>query len=142
MVRPRIPEMMMTRPNREYFLFMGEFMPALIPEVKPPEGMEMLAGFNGKSFPDTPTLYARQGERVRFHVASVGTESHTFHLHGHRWKDPGTGLLIDAKQVGPFETTTFDVTAGQNGPGEWLYHCHDLMHMMEGMEGVFTVDPR
>ena len=137
-VRPR---MEMMRPDREYFLFMGEFMEQLT-GVKPPPGLEMLAGFNGKSFPSNPTLYANQGERVRFHIASVGTEQHTFHLHGHRWVDPGTGLLIDAKGVAPFETTTFDIVAGQNGPGEWLYHCHDLMHLMEGMEGKFVVAPR
>lgn len=129
------------RVEREYFLFMGEFMPQLT-GVMPPAGMEMLAGFNGKSWPSTPTLVARQGESVRFYVASVGTESHTFHIHGHRWKDPGTRLTIDAKQIGPFETSTFEVTAGQNGPGEWLYHCHDLMHLMEGMKGKFVVEPR
>lgn len=128
------------RVDREYFLFMGEFMPQLT-GVMPSMGMEMLAGFNGKSWPSTPTLMARQGESVRFYVASVGTESHTFHIHGHRWKDPGTGLTLDAKQIGPFETSTFEVTAGQNGPGEWLYHCHDLMHLMEGMKGKFVVEP-
>gem|GEM_PF-3674686 len=32
------------------------------------------------------------------------------------------------------------MVAGENGPGEWLYHCHDLMHLMEGMEGMFVVE--
>lgn len=129
--------------DKEFFLFMGEFMPEFIPELEGqiPPGMEMLAGFNGKSFPSNPMLMAMQGETVRFHVASVGTESHTFHLHGHRWKDQDSGRIIDAKQVGPFELTTFTVKAGQNGPGNWLYHCHDLMHLEEGMLGTFNVDP-
>ena len=129
--------------DKEFFLFMGEFLSVFISELggQIPPGMEMMAGFNGKSFPSSPMLMARRGEIVRFHVASVGTESHTFHLHGHRWKDQDSGRIIDAKQVGPFELTTFTVKAGQTGPGNWLYHCHDLMHLEEGMLGTYTVDP-
>lgn len=129
--------------DKEFFLFLGEFLSEFISElggqIQP--GMEMMAGFNGKSFPSNRMLMARPGEIIRFHVASVGTESHTFHLHGRRWKDQDSGRIIDAKQVGPFELTTFTVKAGQTGPGNWLYHCHDLMHLEEGMLGTYTVDP-
>lgn len=127
------------RTDREYILFMDEYMPEYS-GLTPPAGMEMYAGFNGKTWPDNPTLLAYVGETVRFRLINIGTESHTFHLHGHKWFDSATNRWVDTKQVGPFETYTFDVTAGENGPGEWLYHCHDLMHLIEGMEGMFMVE--
>ncbi len=129
------------RADWEYVLFMDEYMPEFT-NLTPPAGMEMYAGFNGKTWPDNPALFAYVGETVRFRLISIGTESHTFHLHGHKWFDADTGRWVDTKQVGPFETYTFVVTAGENGPGEWLYHCHDLMHLMEGMEGMFVVESR
>jgi len=129
------------RVDRDYVLFMDEYMPEYT-NLTPPAGteMEMYAGFNGKTWPDNPTLDAYVGETVRFRLISIGTESHTFHLHGHKWFDADTYRWVDTKQVGPFETYTFEVVAGENGPGEWLYHCHDLMHLMEGMEGMFVVE--
>ena len=127
--------------DREYVLFMDEYMPKYT-NLTPPEGMEMYAGFNGRTWPGNPTLFAYRGETVRIRLISIGTESHTFHLHGHKWFDTGTGRWVDTKQVGPFETYELTVTAGENGPGEWLYHCHDLMHLMEGMEGMFMVESR
>ncbi len=133
----RAPEEL--RADREYVLFMDEYMPEFT-NLTPPAGMEMYAGFNGKTWPDNPTLFAYVGETVRFRLISIGTESHTLHLHGHKWFDSATDRWVDTKQVGPFETYTFEVTAGENGPGEWLYHCHDLMHLMEGMEGIFMVE--
>ncbi len=127
------------RADREYVLFMDEYMPQYT-NLTPPAGTEMYAGFNGKTWPANPTLFAFTGETVRFRLISIGTESHTFHLHGHKWFDASEGRWTDTKQVGPFETYTFEVTAGENGAGDWLYHCHDLMHLMEGMEGTFAVE--
>ena len=37
-----------------------------------------------------PTVGARLGEKIRFHIIGIGTAFHTFHLHGHRWIEPGT----------------------------------------------------
>ncbi len=127
--------------DREYVLFMDEYMPEYT-NLTPREGMEMYAGFNGKTWPANPTLFASVGETVRIRLISIGTESHTFHLHGHKWYDKASDRWVDTVQVGPFETYTLEVMAGENGPGEWLYHCHDLMHLMEGMEGMFMVESR
>jgi len=81
----------------------------------------------------------------------VAADSEDFSLHPFRnasaallavnGKLDGRGTRwTDTRQVGPFETYAFEVRAGKNGPGEWLYHCHDLMHLMEGMEGIFAVE--
>ncbi|CAL1241181.1 multicopper oxidase domain-containing protein [Candidatus Methylocalor cossyra] len=107
-------------------------------------GMEINHLANGKQFPlwTNPTLGARQGEKIRFHVLGMGTAFHTFHLHGHRWLTPGTTELIDTVNIGPLSRHAFVVEAGEGvGPGEWHYHCHVAQHMQSGMMGDFRVVP-
>lgn len=96
----------------------------------------------GKEIPlwSNPTVGARMGEKVRFHVIGMGTAFHTFHLHGHRWIEPGTTAGIDTVNIGPISRTSFILKAGEGvGPGEWHYHCHVIQHMQSGMMGDFRV---
>ncbi|MGR8980566.1 MAG: multicopper oxidase domain-containing protein [Gammaproteobacteria bacterium] len=87
-----------------------------------------------------PTLGAREGELVRFHVVGIGTAFHTFHLHAHRWIQPGTTHIVDTVNVGPIQRESFVIRAGEGvGPGDWHYHCHVLQHMQSGMMGTFRV---
>ena len=45
---------------------------------------------NGRAFiGNTPTFRSRVGESVQWSVMAIGSEHHTFHLHGHRWSAPG-----------------------------------------------------
>jgi FtsP/CotA-like multicopper oxidase with cupredoxin domain len=97
----------------------------------------------GKEIPlwTNPTVGARLGEKVRFHVIGLGTAFHTFHLHGHRWIEPGTnGGVLDTVNIGPISRTSFVLKAGEGvGPGDWHYHCHVIQHMQSGMMGDFRV---
>lgn len=87
-----------------------------------------------------PTLGAREGELVRFHVVGIGTAFHTFHLHAHRWIQPGTTHIVDTVNIGPIQRESFIIRAGEGvGPGEWHYHCHVLQHMQSGMMGAFRI---
>lgn len=87
-----------------------------------------------------PTVGARLGELVRFHVIGMGTAFHTFHLHGHRWIEPGTTHVVDTTNIGPISRQAFVVKAGEGvGPGDWHYHCHVVQHMQSGMMGKFRV---
>jgi FtsP/CotA-like multicopper oxidase with cupredoxin domain len=87
-----------------------------------------------------PTVGARLGELVRFHVIGIGTAFHTFHLHGHRWIQPGTTHIVDTVNIGPISREAFVVKAGEGvGPGDWHYHCHVVQHMQSGMMGKFRV---
>jgi hypothetical protein len=54
---------------------------------------------SGKQIPlwTNPTVDARLGEKVRFHV--LGTAFHTFHLQGHRWLEPGP-TSVDTANLG------------------------------------------
>ena len=46
--------------------------------------------------------------------SSLGDDYHTFHVHGHRWKDPA-GTDIDTLTVGPAES--FKIQLARGGPG-------------------------
>lgn len=105
-------------------------------------GMEVNNILKGKQVPlwTNPTLGARLGEKVRFHVIGMGTAFHTFHLHGHRWLLPGTANVVDTVNIGPISRDTFVVQAGEGvGPGDWHFHCHVMQHMQAGMMGDFRV---
>lgn len=92
--------------------------------------------FNGYAFlGNTPTFHARVGQRVRWRVIALGKEFHAFHLHGHRWQSGGR--FVDTEVVGPATSLTLDYV--EDKPGEWLYHCHVVDHMMGGMVGYYVV---
>ncbi|SEL00766.1 beta-propeller fold lactonase family protein [Nitrosovibrio tenuis] len=88
-----------------------------------------------------PVLGAVEEDIVRFHILSAGP-GHTFHLHAHRWFEPGTNSIIDVKLMADgSDGHTFTLKAGTGvGPGHWQYHCHLFSHMEAGMHGSFRVD--
>jgi plastocyanin/FtsP/CotA-like multicopper oxidase with cupredoxin domain len=121
---------------------------------------------NGRTFlGNTPTLVAGENTHMRFGVVGMGSEFHTFHLHGHRWILPGPhgtdlGTIQSSPQdqsttqfedtrVGPNPANSFFFTIHEgNGfmrpppglaVGEWHMHCHVLSHMMMGMMGSLLV---
>ena len=92
---------------------------------------------NGRAFVgNTPVLRAKVGERVQWDVLAIGSEHHTFHVHGHRWRTPA-GVPEDTRTLGPAES--FRVTWREDAPGTWLYHCHVEQHMERGMIGIYQV---
>jgi FtsP/CotA-like multicopper oxidase with cupredoxin domain len=95
--------------------------------------------FNGRSYAgNTPTVRAKVGQDVAFHVIGGDGEFHTFHIHGHRWKNSG-GAHVDNPGFGPHESITARFT--EDNPGRWLYHCHVFNHQDAGMAGWYLVSP-
>lgn len=124
---------------------------------------------NGRTYlGNTPTMIAGRETKMRFGVVGMGSDVHTFHIHGHRWILPGpqgnTPALIQGsaqvQAVSQFEDTrifgaansfvfTIDgksgsfMRAGGRDPddslGEWHMHCHVLGHMMAGMMGSLLI---
>ena len=94
-----------------------------------------LGGFtlNGKSFPATQPLTAKQGERVLIRYMNEGMMIHPMHLHGMPMqviaKD---GYLLpqpymcDTLNVAPGERC--DVIVEATEAGRWAFHCHILSH--------------
>ena len=111
-------------------------------------GMEIDNKNNYKQSPlwTNPTLTGVVDQKIRFHILGVGhagnptDHQHTFHLHAHRWVDPGTNNIIDVKQIIPGKTHSFIIDVGDGvGPGHWQFHCHVFAHMEAGMMGAFNV---
>jgi FtsP/CotA-like multicopper oxidase with cupredoxin domain len=93
---------------------------------------------NGRAFAgNTPTIRATVGQDVAIHVIGGDSMFHTFHVHGHRWKDGD--VHIDCPTVGPNEVIT--ARWREDNPGRWLYHCHVFTHQDAGMAGWFLVNP-
>ena len=88
-----------------------------------------------------PVIGSMENDLIRVHVLSVGP-GHTFHLHAHRWLQPGTTNVIDTKLLADgADSHAFTIKAGVGvGPGNWQYHCHLFSHMEAGMHGSFRVD--
>jgi len=88
---------------------------------------------------NTPIFRARVGQLVQWDVFGMGSEHHTFHVQGHRWRGPG-GRFADTQTIRPAESFRFRWR--EDAPGTWLYHCHVEDHQMRGMIGLYRVSPR
>ena len=92
---------------------------------------------DGRAFVgNTPVFRAKVGQLVQWDVMAMGSDFHTFHVHGHRWITPG-GVSRDTQTVGPAES--FRIQWREDAPGTWLYHCHVEDHMAHGMIGIYRV---
>jgi FtsP/CotA-like multicopper oxidase with cupredoxin domain len=119
-------------PDRTYTLFAHQLPP---PVTGIPRNFQCI---NGRAYAgNTPTLRARMGEDVEIHAIGMDSNFHTFHIHGHRWKDPA-GANVDNPAMGPNETVTARFV--EDNPGRWLYHCHVFTHQDAGMAGWYVVD--
>src|SRR5262245_64645831 len=77
---------------------------------------------DGRAFVgNTPVFHAKVGDVVQWDVMAMGSDFHTFHVHGHRWIAAGH-VAQDTRSVGPAES--FRVRWREDAPGTWLYHCH------------------
>ncbi|MEA2353424.1 MAG: hypothetical protein QOJ14_1838 [Thermoleophilaceae bacterium] len=104
-----------------------------------PFGKDFMA-IDGRAFVgNTPVFRSKVGDRVQWDVMAMGSDHHTFHVHGHRWLAAGH-TPRDTQTVGPAES--FRIRWKEADPGTWLYHCHVEDHMMRGMIGIYRVSPK
>jgi FtsP/CotA-like multicopper oxidase with cupredoxin domain len=100
---------------------------------------------NGKSFPATAPVAAKQGDYVLVHYMNEGVMAHPMHLHGL----PQTVIAKDGMPLPqPYEADTIMVGPGERfsvlvhatEPGAWAWHCHILTHAEsdKGMFGMVT----
>ena len=120
-----------TAPDREFFVVMHSFDPSATGLRK------AFSCINGRAYAgNTPTLNARVGDSVTFHVFALDNNFHTFHIHGHRWTDP-SGTIVDNQTLGPGDV--LDASFVEDNPGQWFYHCHVFSHLHMGMNGWYVV---
>jgi multicopper oxidase len=101
---------------------------------------------DGKLWPQTPKLRVRRDERVTLRFRNTSQMDHPMHLHGHTFSlteyngaQLQRPLAKDVVLVPAGGTATLGFTAG-SPPGRWLLHCHNEVHMVDGMmmEIVYT----
>ncbi len=95
------------------------------------------SAMNGFLFANMPMMKMKRGERVRWHVGTLG-EGFNFHSpHWHGNTVLKNGSRIDVLDISPAQAVTADMTP--DNPGVWLYHCHVSDHMMMGMSARYQV---
>ena len=103
---------------------------------------------NGKMFPYTESLEYAIGDSVHWRVINASDREHPMHLHGFFYRLDGLG---DARADTAYTSerrpwvvtdnllsgTTMRVTWSPDRPGNWVFHCHILYHVM----GALTLAP-
>jgi FtsP/CotA-like multicopper oxidase with cupredoxin domain len=119
------------RPTREFNLAFHSFAPIAT-------GLQSnFSCINGYAYAgNTPTLQSVVGDSVTFNVFALDDNFHTFHVHGHRWKNDA-GKVIDNETLGPGDSITASFV--EDNPGRWFYHCHVFSHLHTGMNGWYLV---
>ena len=120
------------KPDVEHVLMMHSFSPQV---TRLPRLFHAVNGRSGAG--NTPTITASVGQDVAIHAIGFDSNWHTFHVHGHRWKD-ANGTFVDNPGFGPNETVT--ARFKEDNPGRWLWHCHVFSHQDAGMAGWYVVN--
>jgi FtsP/CotA-like multicopper oxidase with cupredoxin domain len=101
-------------------------------------------GLNGKAHPHGEPFRVAAGERVEFVLHNTTMMSHPMHLHGHVFQV----VAIDGRRFSGARRdtvlvpakTTVTIAFDADNPGTWLFHCHNLYHMIGGMMGTVVYD--
>ena len=96
---------------------------------------------NGLSWPHTERLTYNVGATVRMRLANVSAAVHPMHLHGFYFNvdtrgderqetvlPTGSPRLVVTERLAPGQT--FSLTWKPTRPGNWLFHCHDNVHVV------------
>jgi len=97
---------------------------------------------NGRQFPATAPIVAKQGEQIVIRFMNEGVMMHPWHLHGMPMRvvardgyPLGTAAFTaDTLGVNPGER--WDVVIDCRNLGAWAFHCHVLPHA-EGPHGMY-----
>ena len=99
---------------------------------------------NGRSWPHTERLTYHVGDSVRMRVINAGAAVHPMHLHGFYFNVDSRGTeeqntvygagssprLVVTERLAPGLTMAF--TWVPTRAGNWLFHCHDNVHLDYG----------
>jgi FtsP/CotA-like multicopper oxidase with cupredoxin domain len=99
---------------------------------------------NGKSWPNTERLEHLAGDSVRWRVINASSLVHPMHLHGFYYRVTSRGdgrtdsifaassppRMVVTQRLGPSQTMSLLWIPVR--PGNWLFHCHDNVHILPG----------
>jgi FtsP/CotA-like multicopper oxidase with cupredoxin domain len=117
------------------------FVMEMISEVAGLNARQTLATINGKSWPYTERFQYSVGQEVHWRWINATNEPHALHLHGFYYSVDAInhGGRVETYQgdARPLVVTqrvaqgdTFDMSWSPTRPGNWLFHCHMLQHMI------------
>jgi FtsP/CotA-like multicopper oxidase with cupredoxin domain len=101
---------------------------------------------NGRSWPHTERLAYEVGDTVRLRLVNAGPAVHPMHLHGFYFRVDSRGDELEDVVFGSESSArmvvterlgggrTFSLTWKPTRPGNWLFHCHDNVHLQRGIE--------
>ena len=109
-----------------------------------PEVRRLRYVINGRSWPKTERLTYRVGDTVRMRLINGGAAVHPMHLHGFYFNVDSRGSeaentlyaagssprMVVTERLAPGQT--FALTWKPTRPGNWLFHCHDNVHLDYG----------
>jgi FtsP/CotA-like multicopper oxidase with cupredoxin domain len=95
---------------------------------------------NGATWPNTEKIFVRHGDDVVVRFTNKTDMDHPMHLHGHTFDI----VEIDGRRVERPLAKDVSLVRANGGtmawrfradspPGRWLLHCHNQIHMMDGM---------
>jgi multicopper oxidase len=95
---------------------------------------------NAQTWPKTPKISVRRGDRVLVRFKNTTDMDHPMHLHGHVFqvasvngKPLARPLAKDVSLVPANGGTLTWIFDADSPAGRWLLHCHNEIHMMDGM---------
>lgn len=117
------------------------FVMEMISEIPGASARQTLATINGKSWPYTQKFQYAVGQDVHWRWLNATNEPHALHLHGFYYRidainhgskiehyDGEDRPLVVTQRIAQGET--FDMNWSPSRPGNWLFHCHMLQHMI------------
>lgn len=117
------------------------FVMEMISDVPGAGARQTLATINGKSWPYTQKFQYPVGQEVHWRWVNATNEPHALHLHGSYYRvdavNRGGRVETYRGDARPLVVTeriaqgdTFDMSWAPLRPGNWLFHCHMLQHMV------------
>jgi FtsP/CotA-like multicopper oxidase with cupredoxin domain len=94
---------------------------------------------NGRSWPATERFAAEVGDTLRWRVINASSRGHPMHLHGFYFNVMSRGsVFADSSAGGRLAVTehmreggTMSIQWTPDRPGNWLFHCHLIYHVVE-----------
>jgi FtsP/CotA-like multicopper oxidase with cupredoxin domain len=103
-------------------------------------GRNSIVVINGLSWPHTERFEVTQGDSLRWRWVSLTNLPHPMHLHGFYFRVDGKGDGVQDTLYAPEQRRlavtenmlpgkTMDMVWSPERPGNWLFHCHNALHM-------------
>src|SRR5690242_19280381 len=115
----------------------------------PPGIARVVYTTNGASWPRAERIAATVGDSLHWRVINASFDPHPMHLHGFYFRvDALSGPFVGAQTSGQMVVTqlmtpfsAMMMSWSPDRPGNWLFHCHFALHLMQDSYSASSDDP-